>query len=139
MDIPGDWHMSISILTSIYKVYNHGFLDEFQALLGWNRINQDVRSCYFQAARLVTFVRGELMRFFMHQFVSNQTTVEDEADLDNCQFVGQITIEFMEFLENLRKGDDKWIATCANFLEMSFDFLQIVQAFRIGDAIGIEA
>ena len=44
----------------------------------------------------------------------------------------------MEFLKSLRESDDKWIATCANFLEMSFDFIEFVNAFRVGDAIMIE-
>ena len=36
------------------------FLDQFQDLLGWKRINKDVLLCYYQASRLVEFVSEEL-------------------------------------------------------------------------------
>ena len=62
MEIPGDWHASMSMLTSIHNLYYDGFLDCFQELLKWKRIHKDVRSCYFQAMRLTTFVHDELMR-----------------------------------------------------------------------------
>ena len=65
MEIPGDWHTSLSILTSIYNLYYDGFLDQFKAMLDWKCIFKDVRSCYYQASRLVTFVHDELMRFFL--------------------------------------------------------------------------
>ena len=71
-EVPGDWHTSLHMLASIYNLYDHCFLEEFQGLLHWKNINKDVRSCYFQASRLVTFVHDELRRFFIHQFVSER-------------------------------------------------------------------
>ena len=38
----------------------------------------------------------------------------------------------------MKTCDDKWISTCANFLEMSYDFKEFVNAYRIGDSISIE-
>ena len=34
VEIPGDWHTGLNMLTSIYNMYYHGFLDQFQELLG---------------------------------------------------------------------------------------------------------
>ena len=61
------------MLASIYNLYYVRFLDKFKDLLGWKKVNKDVRSCYFQAHRLVTFVSDKLMSFFIHQFVSTNS------------------------------------------------------------------
>ena len=37
-----------------------------------------------------------------------------------------------------KKSEDKWISTCANFLQMSYDFIEFVTAYRVGDAISID-
>ena len=97
MEIPGDWHASMSMLTSIHNLYYDGFLDCFQELLKWKRIHKDVRSCYFQAMRLTTFVHDELMRFFIHQFVSSRIDHPSDATLNDTQIIGKVTSEFMEF------------------------------------------
>ena len=49
-----------------------------------------------------------------------------------------IAKELQSFLKGLKSSNDKWIATCANFLEMSYNFMEFRRAFRIGDAISIE-
>ena len=36
MPFPGDWHTSLNMLTSIYKLYYDGFLDQFQSMLAGN-------------------------------------------------------------------------------------------------------
>ena len=46
--------------------------------------------------------------------------------------------EFISFLDTLKESENKWIAACANFLEMSYDFLEFVTAYRVGDAVAIE-
>jgi len=135
MDAPGDWHTGLNMLQSIYNIYYYGFLDQFQDLLRWQRVTKDVRSCYFQAARLVTFVSDELIRFFLHQFIAErEVTVVDKQ----CNDSSTVTIEFMEFLEKLKGSDDKWIATCAKFLKISCNFLEFVNAYRLGDAVCVE-
>ena len=46
--------------------------------------------------------------------------------------------EFQLWLRKKKNCDDKWISTCANFVEMAHDFLEFVNAYRLGDAIAIE-
>ena len=46
--------------------------------------------------------------------------------------------EFQVWLRKQKKCDDKWISTCANFVEMAHDFLEFVNAYRLRDAIAIE-
>ena len=36
MPFPGDWHTGLNMLTSIYKLYYDGFLDQFQSMLAGN-------------------------------------------------------------------------------------------------------
>ena len=138
VELPGDWHTGMNTLQSIYSIYYTGFLDQFQSLLYWKRINKDVAGCYYQAQNLVSFVHEELMRFFVHQFVSErQRTTADDA-LTDAQIVSKVNTEFMQFLVDLKSSNDKWISTCAHFLEMSYDFLEFAEAYRIGDSISIE-
>ena len=139
MEIPGDWHTSLNMLQSIYTLYYDGFLDGFQELLKFKRIGKDIRSCYFQASRLVKLVHNELMRFFIHSYVSSRSESHaDQSDSDEC-YVGRVTTEFMEYLDELRTSDDAWISSCANFLSISFDFIEFETAFRVGDSISLEA
>ena len=138
VELPGDWHTGLNTLTSIYNLYYVGFLDQFQDHLYWKRINKDVRSCYYQAQRLVTFVHDELMRFFVHQFVATRERTEEDDDLTAAQCVCKVATEFMSFLKEMKTCDDKWISTCPNFLEMAYDFKEFVNAYRIGDSISIE-
>ena len=60
MALPGDWHTGLNIAQTIYNYCYTGFLEHFQELLGWKRINKDVSSCYYQAKRLIAFVHDEL-------------------------------------------------------------------------------
>ena len=138
VELPGDWHTGLNSLTTIYNLYYVGFLDQFQDHLHRKRINKDVRSCYFQAQRLVTFVHDELTRFWVHQFVGTREHTVDAKDLSNEQFVCKVVTEFMTFLRDMKLSDDKWVSTCANFLEMAYDFKEFVRAYRIGDSISIE-
>ncbi len=58
MDVPGDWHAGLSMAQAIFNYCYVGFLDEFQELLGWKRINSEVKKCYYQSTCLITFVHG---------------------------------------------------------------------------------
>ena len=49
-NLPVDWHTGLNLLTSMYNLYYVRFLDQFQDILGWNRINKEVRTCYFHAS-----------------------------------------------------------------------------------------
>jgi hypothetical protein len=61
MDLPLDWHTGLNMVQFIFNVMYVGFLDQFQSLLGWKKVNKDVSSCYFQATWLMTFVFDELV------------------------------------------------------------------------------
>ena len=55
------------MVQAIFNVIYVGFLDQFQSLLGWNKINKDVSSCYFHAIQLVIFIFVECVHFFFTQ------------------------------------------------------------------------
>ena len=117
VEAPGDWHTGLKMLTSIYNLYYHGFLEQFQCLLRWNRINKDVRSYYYQSTRLVSFVSEELNHFFMQDLVANRK--ETSSNASDVQYLCNAAEDYMDYMEAKRNSDDKWIVTCANFLQMS--------------------
>ena len=55
MELPGDWHAVLNMAQSISNVCYVAFIDQFQELLGWKRVNKDVSSCYYQATRFWSF------------------------------------------------------------------------------------
>ena len=95
-EVPGDWHTGVNMLSSIYNVYYHGFLEEFQGLLHWKweNVKKDVRSCYFQVSWLATFVHDELCQLFIHIFVSDCGRHEDEIYMSPSDFITCVAIDF---------------------------------------------
>ena len=73
------------MVQAIFNVLYVGFLDQFQSMLGWNKINKDVSSCYFHATRLVTSVFFECVRFFSHKFVSSRAATPAELAMNNSE------------------------------------------------------
>jgi hypothetical protein len=67
MALPGDWHAGLNMAQSIVICYYHGFLEEFQSLLGRKHINKEVSLCYYQGTRLITFV---LRRYLIYLFTN---------------------------------------------------------------------
>jgi hypothetical protein len=56
MFLPGDWHTGMNMLQAIYRVFRVDILNPMKMFIGWKRISQDVRGCYFQAARLTCYI-----------------------------------------------------------------------------------
>jgi hypothetical protein len=56
MFLPGDWHTGMNMLQAIYRVFWVDILNLMKTFIGWKRISQDVRGCYFQAARLTCYI-----------------------------------------------------------------------------------
>ena len=89
-------------------------LCKFQEMLGWKRIQHDVRSCYYQASRLVKFVHDELVCYLMHKFVSDRDRSEGTlSDEDN---ICKLTDDFVVYLHELKSSPDEWTQVCALFV-----------------------
>ena len=138
MTLPGDWHSGLNIAQSIFSYSYHGFLEEFQQMLGWKRINKDVSSSYFQSTRLIMFVFEELTRFFVHQYVSEKTNVSDGSVHSPSEFIVSHANGFGKWMESLKDSADKWISSCAVFWEMAHHLLEFINAYRVGDAVAVE-
>ena len=69
----------------------------------------------------------------MHQFVASKTIAPSDFSMSNGAFICKYAIDFKEFLKDQKRSDDKWIAMCAHFLEMSYDFFRFVDGYRLGD------
>ena len=46
---------------------------------------------------------------------------------------------FRQWLLHMKESNDQWISTCANFWDMAENLLEFINAYRLGDAITIEA
>ena len=62
---------------------------------------------------------------------------KDDKQSDE-EYVISTAKSFCTFLRGLKDSDDPWISTCGVFLEMAGDFLNFVEAYRVGDSISIE-
>ena len=136
--LPGDWHAGLNWAQSIFDVFYVGFLDEFQDLLKWNKTYKEVSKCYFNAVRLITFVFDEVVRFYVHQYVSQVAASEVDCHVEDDVYIAKVTIGLIKFLRGLKNSKDKWISTCGVFIEIAHDFLQFVNAYRVGDSIMVE-
>ena len=72
----------------------------------------------------------------MQEFVSSRGD-HDDTD-DDPKYLCKAAEDYIEYLNSQRQSDDKWISTCANFLQMSYDFFEFVEAYRVGDSITVE-
>ena len=75
---------------------------------------------------------------FFQRFVATWEQTKDDDDLKEVHFVCKVGTEIMSFLNEMKICEDKLISTCAIFLEMSYDFNEFVNPYRIGDSISIE-
>ena len=124
MDLPGDWHTGLNMAQTIYSYCYVGFLDQFQELLGWKRVNKEVSQCYFQATRLIAFVHDELNCLFAHQYVAERAETETGTDKDDdADHIVATAIGYLKRVRGLKLSSDKWVSTCAVFLKMANDYL----------------
>ena len=132
----------MNMLQSIFKVWYTPLLSKFQTLLGWKRIQADVRGCYYQASRLVNFVYDEMLRYLMHLFISDnmQKYKDNMSDplYSDSDTVCLIAKDFNSFLNRMKKCGDEWTRTCVLFVIMAGDFFKFVSAYRNADAVGVE-
>ena len=89
---PGDCHKGLNMAILLYNLYYVGFIDKLQDLLGWNKINKEVRGCYYQATRLITFLSDELTRFFAYQFISERSSATKYLYVKDSEFLNYTDI-----------------------------------------------
>ena len=78
---PGDWHAGLTMLQSTMNTFWDGFLQPLVKRLGWKRVRQDCRDCYFQASRYVRYGYHELIKILMEQYVG-KTSLTFESILN---------------------------------------------------------
>ena len=52
--------------------------------------------------------------------------------------VTDVVIGYLRWIRELKSSPDKWVSTCAVFIEMANDYLEFVSAYRVGDSVMIE-
>jgi hypothetical protein len=70
MLLPGDWHTGMNMLQAFHRVFWIHILNPMKTFLGWKRISQDARGCYFQAAHLTRYIQNVMSTYLLWCFVS---------------------------------------------------------------------
>jgi hypothetical protein len=148
LDLPGDWHAGLSMLSSIYLLFYDALLEPIQKMLKWQRINKETRKCYYQSGRLVMLVNQVLTKVMLEGFIgSEMESLKDDYKLliattgsnDTIDdFICYVAQRFEKFLLDGVKCDDEWRRLCCVFLIMSSDWISFVQSYRKCDSIAVE-
>jgi hypothetical protein len=148
LDLLGDWHAGLSMLSSIYLLFYDALLEPIQKMLKWQRINKETRKCYYQSGRLVMLVNQVLTKVMLEAFIgSEMESLKDDYKLliattgsnDTVDdFICYVALRFEKYLLDGVKSDDKWRRLCCVFLIMSSDWISFVQSYRKCDSIAVE-
>jgi cupin superfamily acireductone dioxygenase involved in methionine salvage len=140
MFLPGDWHTGMNMLQSIYKIFWADILKPFRDLLKWKRISNDVRGCYFQASQLVQYSNDVVSSYLIRLYISRYHEKYDDRmnDDETANVLCSMAVDFNDFLTHSLTSLDKHLILIVNFLLVSSDFLQFVQAYRAQDSISVE-
>ena len=130
MFLPGDWHTGMNMLQSVYKVFWADILGPMKLFLGWKRIAQDVRGCYFQAVRLVRYIHNSLSTYLLLCFVS--ATFDNITDTmeshQHADIICYVASAYGNWLSEAITSTDQHLRLCAHFISMSGNFLEFVHA-----------
>jgi hypothetical protein len=72
MDLPGDWHAGLSMLSSIVSLFYESLLKPVADMLKWKRVNKERNKCYYQTSRLVSIIHQQLLKMTWQRYVSER-------------------------------------------------------------------
>jgi hypothetical protein len=136
---PGDWHAGQAILQSMFTLFYGGLLQPIQVALGWKRIGDQVKDCYYGASRLLLFVLTEVERLFLDMLLTKlgASFREKHANSDMAGTLA-LTSEFKKMVEELLECDDEWQRYLAHFYMLGREFRSFCTSCREGDSIAVE-
>ena len=141
---PGDWYAGLTMLQSIMNTFWDGFLQPIVKRLGWKRIRQDCRDCYFQASRCIRYVYHELIKILMEHYVSEKSAdlqsdfESNNVDVSNANFYCYVGRRFGQWIKDQHNSTDKWLRARSFFVRMSNDFFTFIRSYRTDDSVGVE-
>ena len=139
--LPGDWHTSLNMFQSIYKVHWDVLLCPLKEMLKWCRISKDIRGCYYQATKLVTLANKSFKSYLMMSFASGHRDKLLElldSELEDANVIVEIVKLYQTWMQCNLDSSDEHLRMITNFIIMSDDFIDFVDSFRQQDSIGIE-
>jgi hypothetical protein len=110
-----------------------------QVALGWKRIGDQVKDCYYGASRLLLFVLAQVERLLMDMLIARlgQEFLDTHIE-DDLRATYQFSSEFKLFIEDLMKSDDEWQRYLAHFYLLAREFRIYCKSCREGDSITVE-
>lgn len=165
-EMPGDLHVAMHMLATIYKWFYGGLLQPVQFVLGWKNIKKDVVTSYQNSRKLCLILLGELWRLaFLNWIVSMctddepiQFTVDKNDFSGTCQYIstdGTILLEhmhalppsvrvltlsraFLKYVDSLRTSDDEVCRFTLAFMDLAEDYDLFTRSIRAGDPYTLE-
>jgi hypothetical protein len=140
MFLPGDWHTGINMLQSVFNLFWSDLLKPLHDLLGWKRISQDVRGCYFQASCQVKYANKVLLSYLMRLYIFRYYEFYADYMMDSVppNVLCHIALDYQLFLEWLGRSTDEHLRLIVNFILVSSDFLEFLLAYRSQDSVTVE-
>ena len=137
MFLPGNWHTSMNMLQSFYKVFWTNILSPIKSFFGWKWISKDVQGCYFQAAHLVRNIHNVLSTYLLRCSVSSifNDIAESMYERANADVLCNVAILYREWLMKSLKLSDQHLRLCVHFMTMLGNFLEFVNAYCCQDSI----
>jgi hypothetical protein len=141
MFLLGDWHTSMNMLQTIYKVFWVDILNPMKTFLGWKCTSNDIRCCYFKAARLVRYIHNAMSTYLLRCYVSamydniaKRVVIGGELDV-----LYSVAVSYCKWILNAIKSSDEHLCLCSHFMTMSGNFVEFIQAYCSQDSVIIES
>jgi hypothetical protein len=108
--------------------------------LQWQHISKDVRGCYFQALLLVQYSNNVISSYLIRLYLlRNKECYEVRMNEDRpANVFSQIAVNFEMFLSHSLLSSNEHLKLVVNFLSVSSEFFEFVQAYRALDSITVE-
>ena len=142
--IPGDLHAGcFHTIGPVYKLFYGGFLQVFQTVLGWKKINaRKVECTYQQCAFLLSIVLGECERqlYDMFAFTFSELQKAQFRSFANTEDAAQyFGTEFVKWIDNkIETTSDGVFRFVLQFVKVGRCYESFRKTTSKGDEIGLE-
>ena len=135
--LPGDFHVSLHTLDTIFRFCYGGFLQACQAALGWTRLKKSPIDSYQLGQRLVSLILSELQRYELELWLEHvdsitlrssdggeprQVSLSAAGAVEECDipsFLDAVIDSRVAFRASLVASEDAVVQFTAQFMELA--------------------
>ena len=154
---PGDLHILMHMLALVYGLFYGGFLQPFQAVLRWKRIQMDTIPRHAASLQLANIVYEELQRLSVQQWVRADPVFHVRAELRDAgapdarlqfgidvstselaEYRPEVVVDsavrsYQDYMAELRVSEDPVVRATARYMRLMADTLCYEDSTRRGD------